>query len=670
MHRTGRPMAAQACRCVGTALFFAVAASARADALRIDSVQAVRGADGTATLSFDIAWENSWRHGSFHDAAWVFFKVRPDPAGDWQPVRLRADRVLNPPGFRQAAGTAVEFVVPGGDDGFGGVFVRRAAEGKGPVAARRVSVVWDAAATRGLPADLRVPIAGLAIEMVHVAEGPFLLGSGGDERNRFHLAVADGQPQTAYLVTGRGPIPTGRQPGRLWATGFAPEDGGAIPAEFPTGYAAFYCMKRPITQGNYADFLEHLPEAEAKKRFYPDGHGQWIDRTGEPPNVRYAASGKPPSQWFGRRAVDRDQCGPWLSWADGAAFAAWAGLRPLTELEHEKACRGLLEPTPKERGPSYFGVIDLNGGLLYERPVTAGSAAGRRFAGTHGRGTPTPPEDWPTDLEGVAFRGDYLHMREYSFVGHLGVAGRMKRINTHADRRAHPVGGWRGGRTAPAGDAAMEPVKPRFAAAAVTAIPQAGSGGGLTLRITGPADLFPVRNRFQPFDYRGTLEQPWTGAADLDATIKLAADGPMLRFVVAVQDDRHVNRARSGDEIAAGDCLQLGIRAGTGTAWRLGLARTEAGAVFHQWQGVGEGLLGGAECRVDRDESRGTTSYSAALPLAILGLEPGEEFALDVQVVDDDDAGQRHTLQLADGITTDPVGADATDRFPRFRIER
>jgi hypothetical protein len=270
----------------------------------------------------------------------------------------------------------------------------------------------------------------------------------------------------------------------------------------------------------------------------------------------------------------------------------------------------------------------------------------------------------------VAFRGDYLHMREYSPVGHMGVAGRMKQISTHADRRAHPLGGWRGGRTAPGGEAAMPAVKPRFAAGAVTVIPRADSGVGLSVRLAGPADLFPVRNRFQPFDYRGTLEQPWTGAPDLDATIDLVVDGAVLRLVATVRDDRHVNTARSGEGMAAGDCLQIGLRTGEGSCWRLGLARTAAGTVFHQWRGVGDELLRGVECSVDREDPRGTTRYVAALPLALLGLAPGAEFALNLQVVDDDDAVQRHTLRLADGLATEPDGSDAPERFPRFRIER
>jgi hypothetical protein len=250
------------------------------------------------------------------------------------------------------------------------------------------------------------------------------------------------------------------------------------------------------------------------------------------------------------------------------------------------------------------------------------------------------------------------------------VAGRMKQISTHADRRAHPLGGWRGGRTAPGGDAAMPVVKPRFAAGAVTVIPRADPGLGLRLRLAGPADLFPVRNRFQPFDYRGTLEQPWTGAADLDATIDLGVDGAVLRLVATVRDDRHVNAAQSGEGIAVGDCLQIGLRTGQGPTWRLGLARTAAGTVFHQWNGVGDDLLRSVECGVDRDDAQGTTRYAAALPLAVLGLAPGVDFALNMQVVDDDDAGQRHTLRLAEGIAAEPAGSDAPERFPRFRIDR
>ena len=75
----------------------------------------------------------------------------------------------------------------------------------------------------------------------------------------------------------------------------------------------------------------------------------------------------------------------------------------MTELELEKAVRGSREPIPDEVGPSYWGVSGFNSGLgrdaratpQCERPVTVGNAAGRKFTGTHGRGTTTLPADWP-----------------------------------------------------------------------------------------------------------------------------------------------------------------------------------------------------------------------------------------------------------------------------------
>jgi hypothetical protein len=45
----------------------------------------------------------NWYHGLFHDAAWVFFKVRADEKSAWQHVRLAADKVLNPTGYGSAA---------------------------------------------------------------------------------------------------------------------------------------------------------------------------------------------------------------------------------------------------------------------------------------------------------------------------------------------------------------------------------------------------------------------------------------------------------------------------------------------------------------------------------------------------------------------------------------
>ena len=59
-----------------------------ANNLRVGNLS-IKGRDKyTAYVKFDISWENSWRHGVdgdslyFHDAAWVFFKVRREGGSD------------------------------------------------------------------------------------------------------------------------------------------------------------------------------------------------------------------------------------------------------------------------------------------------------------------------------------------------------------------------------------------------------------------------------------------------------------------------------------------------------------------------------------------------------------------------------------------------------------
>jgi len=394
------------------------AGAAPAAKLRIENVTVAPRDAKTATVTFDISWQGSWRHEANHDAAWVFFKVRAEGQKEWQHVHLVADKVLNPRGYGQEkGGTPLDFIVPDGKDGFTGMFVRRAEYGIGKVAATKVTAVWDLTASKGTAKDTKVRVQAMGIEMVFVPEGAFYLGSGGTEPYRFYRYTDGTQHTLPYRVTSAGAIPTGRQKGKLWARhGAQPEDKGEIPAAFPNGYAAFYCMKRHITspRGQYADFVSALTPVQAAGRY--------------PASAAISKHGG-------------------LSWADGAAFAAWAALRPMTELEYEKVTRGPMEPgwdTGDELDhPSYWEVQDINGWRLpIERAVTVGNAKGRRFQGTHGRGTPTLPADWPqADAVGAGIRGGY------------GAAGRPShrlRAATVAPDRT-PGYGWRGVRTAPKG---------------------------------------------------------------------------------------------------------------------------------------------------------------------------------------------------------------------------
>jgi len=408
-----------------------------ARAAQIENVTVVLRDGKTATVKFDIGWDNSWRHEANHDAAWVFFKVRAAGEKEWQHVRLVADKVLNPTGYGQAeGGTRLDFIVPDGEEGFLGMLVRRAEYGVGKVAATKVTVVWDLTANTGITKDTKVDVRAFGIEMVSIPEGPFYLGSGGTEPYRFYRYTDGTQHTLPYRVTSAGAIPTGQQPAKLWARrGAQPEDNGELPAAFPNGYAAFCCMKYHTTGAEYVGFLNTLTPAEADRRYTAGGgHGVGIRRSSAGPDNAFSAT-------FASR-----ECGG-LSWADGAAFAAWAGLRPMTELEYEKVCRGPMEPgwdTGDELDhPSYWEVQNINGWrLLRERLVTVAHSKGRGFKGTHGRGTTALPADWPQDdAIGTGIRGGY------------GAAGRpshrLDAATVGADRTS--FGGWRGARTAPKG---------------------------------------------------------------------------------------------------------------------------------------------------------------------------------------------------------------------------
>jgi len=386
----------------------------------------------TAEITFDIAWQDSWRNVHNYDAVWLFFKVRSDGNQPWQHVRLAADRVLNPPGFGQEGGTQLDLAVPDGEDGFTGLFLYRAGEGEGALAASGVRVVWDISGSPGIAKDLKeVRVRPFGIRMVYVPAGAFFLGSGGLEPGGFYRYSDGSQHIDSYKVTGPGSIATGRRDGQLWARRPTAqlEDGGEIPASFPNGFAAFYCMKHQIAPAQYAAFLNVLPEKEAETRYA--GKERWVfpvkrGKRGSQSRVLYSGgqgqvlrADYGPSTEFGADFSSQPakaRAGPGcfgLSWADGAAFAAWAGLRPMSELELEKAVRGPRRPAPDEVGPSYWGIGGFNtwdwnafkGDPQSERAVTVGNAAGRRFQGTHGLGTLTLPADWPqADAVGSGMR--------------------------------------------------------------------------------------------------------------------------------------------------------------------------------------------------------------------------------------------------------------------------
>ena len=299
-----------------------------ANAIAVTNVAVASVEGGTADISFDIQWENSWKLSWSDDggattvmnwdAAWVFLKFRT-ASGYWQHALLTADG-------HTATSNMVIDVGSNGTNGSVGVFIRRETDGSGTFGGEGVRVRWDFAKS-GLGGTTDVDIAVHAIEMVYIPEGAFALGSGGSESGHFYEYPVSSQP---YYVNSEAAILHGTSSGFLCNT-----YGGSftIPAEFPKGFAAFYCMKYEITQGQYASYLNHLTPDTAAVR-YPAFYGSSRHTIECVDNVY--------------RADAPDRACNYLSVQDLCSYLAWAGLRPMTELEFEKTCRGTMLPEPNE----------------------------------------------------------------------------------------------------------------------------------------------------------------------------------------------------------------------------------------------------------------------------------------------------------------------------------
>jgi len=298
-----------------------------------------------------------------------------------------------------------------------------------------------------------------AIEMVLIPTGPFWVGSGGVggyESDSFTDGSWVSGASIPFTITSESAITINTGAGNLWSIANEIGSAGTLPAEFPKGYQAFYIMKYELTQGQYTDFLNTLTREQQQSRI-----GTAISAGDTSVTNIYVMSNKPsttdtyrntivcPASISANVPITFSTTTPYracnfLAWADLCAYADWAGLRPMTELEFEKACRGgsstsnvlaneyawgttnkieavtlvndgtategvtetgnglysynsgvagplrvgfaaTASTTREQAGASYYGVMELSGNL-WERAVTVGNSDGRLFTGLHGDG--------------------------------------------------------------------------------------------------------------------------------------------------------------------------------------------------------------------------------------------------------------------------------------------
>lgn len=454
-------------------------------------------------VKFDISWDNSWRTSSApnnRDAAWVFVKYRVGTNVQWNHAWLNNSGHFNPPGSTIATGLLdpSQAFDPVSNPGIG-AFIYRDSDGSGTFNNTGVKLRWNYGAN-GLNDNDVIDIRVYAIELVYVPQGSFYIGSGGTETSAFYKYP---NVSTPYQVTSENEISIDAVNDCLYynPSTFGGDRLGPIPAVFPKGYNAFYCMKYEISQQGYVDFLNSLNSSQADNRFYnaPLLHRYGITKT----NGVFSTSNPFVA------------CNN-LNWADITAYFDWCGLRPLTELEFEKSCRGTLLPVSDEyawgttevatsqyvlsgngtineniisnysttkgnaafnlttpyngavngplrvgifagntgnsgrvtSGATYYGIMEMSGNLL-EHFVTVGNPNGRAFTGKHGDGLLGSTgyanvDNWPgQSSNGGGFRGGYW----YYYGWYLRISERSGAAGTDPNR--YDSDGGRGGRTAP-----------------------------------------------------------------------------------------------------------------------------------------------------------------------------------------------------------------------------
>jgi len=289
----------------------------------------------TAQIQYDMFWENSWRDAINWDAAWVFVKY--NTGSGWMHATLS--------NTGHAAGTATPSPTITISPDFKGAFIYRSGISSGVYTITAQQLRWNFQAdglnqTQATTAQVRI----FGIEMVYIPTGTFALGDG-NGLSESSDALWGGANNFAYAVSATlSPLissdnfmfnSTGAATSiRIHGTQGLDEDGnGTIDnPDYPIGFNHFYTMKYEISQGQYAEFLNTLTTSQATARYHPTLQNRYtISVSGG-----IYSAGRP------------DRACAYISWSDGCAYADWACLRPMTELEYEKMCRGSIAPVLQE----------------------------------------------------------------------------------------------------------------------------------------------------------------------------------------------------------------------------------------------------------------------------------------------------------------------------------
>ncbi len=153
-----------------------------------------------------------------------------------------------------------------------------------------------------------------------------------------------------------------------------------IPATYPKGYKGFYIMKYELSQEQYCNFLNMLSYTQQKSRIGNNldnlNRGDYVFGNPKKPSCRngiavfsrkntsqpavFGCNLNPAEPFFDKDDGQTLACN-YMTGADMLAYLDWSGLRPMSELEYEKACRTPNRVMPGEYAWNTTSVTSLGG---------------------------------------------------------------------------------------------------------------------------------------------------------------------------------------------------------------------------------------------------------------------------------------------------------------------
>lgn len=379
---------------VASTLFFSIALNANNIAVTNVSLAGqnvsagVNNAANFTYIEFDLSWDNSWRTSSSPgnwDAAWVFVKYRTSGSSTWNHVKLASSG-------HNSSGTGTGYSVQLGlvdenqlynasTNPAVGAFIYRSANGTGSFSATDIRLKWFYR-DNGVGDNDIIDVDVYAVEMVWVPDGNFWLGDNGNPGVGGNPAVLDypfykeTSPRTGFEVTSESAIQCQGWGGATSSVNLAAMNlsSFSIPAVFPKGYIGFFCMKYECSQQQYVDFLNALNSTQQANRT-PANYNSYRQMITSSAGVFSTTLPSVPANS--------------IAWMDHAAYLDWAGMRPMTELEYEKAARGTATAVTDEyawgnTSATAHTTLLTNGGTSTETSATSGANVAFQSGGTAG----------------------------------------------------------------------------------------------------------------------------------------------------------------------------------------------------------------------------------------------------------------------------------------------